>query len=127
MVNDLLTRIKNAGFAGHEYVQAPFSNFDFAIAKVLEENGFIARVEKRTLEKKKNILKITLKYHGKKPAISDFKIISKPSRRLYAGYRDLKTVKRGYGIAVLSTPEGILTDKQAKKKKVGGEELFHIW
>lgn len=126
MVNDLLARIRNAGLAGHESVQAPFSNFDFAVAKVLQENGFLAEVEKRA-SGKKGIIQITLKYRGKKPAISGFKIISKPSRRLYTGYRDLKAVKRGYGIAVLSTPEGILTDKEAKKKKVGGEELFHIW
>ncbi len=126
MVNDLLARIKNAGLAGHASVQAPFSNLDFAVAKALEERGFIAGVEKRALGKK-NVLEITLKYRGKEPAISGFKIMSKPSRRLYTGYRDLKAVKRGYGVAVLSTPEGVLTDKEAKKRKVGGEELFQIW
>jgi small subunit ribosomal protein S8 len=126
MYYDLLARIKNASLAGHEFVQAPFSNFDFAVAKVLEKNGFIKSVEKRAAGKK-GVLKIALKYRGREPAISGFKIISKPSRRLYTGYRDLQAVKRGYGLLVLSTPQGVLTDREAKSKKVGGEELFQIW
>jgi small subunit ribosomal protein S8 len=126
MVNDLLARIKNAGMARRETLQAPFSGLDFEIAKILEREGFLKKVEKRGAGKK-SFLDITLNYRGRNPAISGFKIISKPGRRLYAGYRDLKAVRRGYGIAVLSTPEGVLTDKEARKKKVGGEQLFQVW
>lgn len=126
MYSDLLARIKNAGMAKKESVQMPFSGFDFEVARVLQEKGFLANVEKRNLGKK-SVLQITLKYRGEEPAISGFKIMSKPSRRLYARYRDLRPVKRGYGVLVLSTPEGVLTDKEARKKKVGGEYLLEVW
>lgn len=126
MVTDLLARIKNAARARKESVRAPFSRLDFEVAKKLEENGFLSKVEKRVYGKK-NFLEITLKYVGREPALRDFQIVSKPSRRLYTGYRELRPVKRGYGMAVLSTPRGVLTDKEAKKYKVGGEELFRVW
>lgn len=126
MLTDLLTRIKNAGMARHNSLQAPFSKFDFEVAKVLQKEGFLKNVEKRSAGKKV-FLDITLNYRGRNPAISGFRVTSKPSRRLYTGYRELKAVKHGYGVAILSTPEGILTDKDARNKKVGGEQIFQIW
>ena len=126
MYYDLLSRIKNGQQARLETVQAPFSKFDFAVAKTLEEAGYVAKAEKRTIGKK-TVIEVELKYTNNTPAITDFKIISKPSRRMYAGYAELKPVKQNFGMSVLSTSAGIMSNKQARKQKVGGEFLFQIW
>jgi len=126
MYHTLLTRIKNAQRARQESFQMPFSNFDFELAKVLAENGYLAAASKKTLGKK-NFLEVKIKYDDDRPAISDFRIMSKPSRRLYSGYKELKSVRQGYGIAILSTPAGVMTGKKARREKVGGEYLFEIW
>ena len=126
MYYSILAKIKNAERARKETFQTPFSNFDNAVAKVLEEKGFIAGAEKRTVGKK-FFLEITLKYKKGEPAMTDFKIMSKPSRRFYKGYRELKPVRQNYGIAVISTPSGVMSNKEAGKKKLGGEYLFEVW
>jgi small subunit ribosomal protein S8 len=126
MYYDLLVRIKNAGNARKENLLAPYSNFDLAIGQVLVQAGYLRSVEKRVIGKK-NFLEVSLKYHQKKPVMTDFRLMSKPSRHLYSSYRDLRPVRQHYGFAVLSTPQGVMSNKEAKKQKVGGEYLFEIW
>ena len=126
MYYDLLAKIKNAQHAKKEVIHTPFSNFDFAILKVLVDAGYIQDVQKRNVGKK-SILEVRVRYVHDRPALTDFKIVSKPSRRLYAGYRDIRLVKQGHGIAIISTPEGVMTGKGARKGKLGGEYLFEVW
>src|SRR5262245_3679001 len=126
MYYDLLTRIKNAGRAEKETVLAPFSNMDLAVAKILVEAGFLKSADKRVIGRK-NYVEVAIAYRDKKPVLTDFKLISKPSRHLYGGYRELAPVRQGYGISVLSTPKGVMTNRTARKEKVGGEYLFQIW
>jgi len=99
---------------------------DFAVAGILVKAGYLKDVQKKTIGKK-NALEIKLAYMDDQPVLNDFKILSKPSRHFYTGYRKLKTVKQGYGLSVISTPSGIMSGKEAKKTKVGGEYLFEIW
>lgn len=96
-----------------------------AIAEVLEQEGYITGIDKKA--KKDGVLSVTLAYKDGAPVVQGVKRISKPSRRLYVGVRDIKAVKRGYGAVVLSTPAGVMSGKQAKIKNVGGEVLFEIW
>ncbi|MFH0890938.1 MAG: 30S ribosomal protein S8 [Candidatus Liptonbacteria bacterium] len=126
MFYDLLARIKNAQSARKESFQMPFSTFDLAVARVLAESGYIKEAEKRG-SAKKPLLEIKLKYSAGHPAMTDFKIVSKPSRHIYSDYRSLKPVRQGYGMAIISTPKGIISGKQAKQDKVGGEYLCEIW
>jgi small subunit ribosomal protein S8 len=126
MYIDLLIKIKNGQQARAEFVKLPYTNMDMAIAEVLEREGFIESVSKKGRMPRRAI-EIKLKYENGKGRISDVKFLSKPSLRQYGGYRDLKTVKQGYGTAILSTPKGILTARDARKAKVGGALLFEIW
>ena len=126
MYYDLLARIKNAFAARKEMVQAPFSEFDFSIAKFLQSAGYLAAVDKRVTGKK-SVLEIRLKYKNHEPSLTDFRLMSKPGRRMYIGYRDMQTVKQGHGLAVISSPEGIVSNREARKKKLGGEYLFQVW
>ena len=126
MYYDLLTRIKNAARAGKETLSAPFSKFDYAIAKVLVAEGYLKSAEKRVVGKK-NFLELSIAYDGKTPVLSDFRLLSKPSRHPYSGYRELRPVRQQYGLSVLSTPKGVMTNRAARKEKVGGEYLFEVW
>ncbi len=126
MYYDLLVRIKNAGAAKKETVQAPFSRFDAAIAKVLVDAGYLAGAEKKSIGKK-SVLDIKLRYNGKDPVFTNFRFMSKPGKRVYEGYRELRPVKQHTGLAILSTPNGIMTNREARKQKVGGEYLFEVW
>src|SRR3989338_6685561 len=110
MFYDLLARIKNAQSARKESFQMPVSNFDLAVAKVLVETGYIKEAERRGSAKK-----------------SFLKIIRKPSRHIYSDYRSLKPVRQGFGNAILSTPQGVISGKKAKQDKVGGEYLCEVW
>jgi small subunit ribosomal protein S8 len=125
-IADMLVSIKNAQAVGKTTVSIPFSNLKYKISQILEKNGFIEKVEKRGRGPKR-FIEITLKYENKVPAISGFKRISKPGQRIYLPYKKIKKVKGGYGIAIISTSKGILTDKEAKKQKIGGEILCEIW
>lgn len=122
-IADLLVRIRNAGLVKKVSVVVPASKMTTAVATVLEKEGYLAGVAK----KKVGPMTLTLAYKNGQPVISGSKRISKPSRRMYMGVRDIKPVKRGHGLLVLSTPAGILTGKQAREKRVGGEVLFEIW
>jgi small subunit ribosomal protein S8 len=126
MYHDFLIRIKNAGRARLETAQAPFSKLNFAIAKVLMETGYLEDVQKRVVGKK-SFIDVRLRYKGKQPIFTDFKIMSKPGRRLYSGYRELRPVRQHFGLAILSTPQGVVTNRSARKQKVGGEYLFQVW
>ena len=123
MYYQLLPQIKNAIGARKDRMTIPFSVMDFAVLKSLVEAGYVKSVEKETIGKK-NFLVVKL---PKKGGMSDFKLISKPSRHRYADYRSLRSVKQGHGAGVLSTSKGIMTDREARKQKVGGEYLFEIW
>lgn len=122
---DLIIRIKNGYLAKNEIIESPHSRFKEEILKLLKDIGFIKDFQTEGEIKKRFIIKLF--YKNKRPALTDIKIISKPGQHQYVSYKDLKPVLGGLGYSVLSTPQGILTDKQAKKKKVGGELLFNIW
>jgi len=121
-ISDMLVRLQNASRVGHSSVTLPFSAMKQSIAKVLEQEGYIADTKK-----KDNTLTVNLIYKNSRPAINGVKRISKPSRRMYVGVRDIHQVKRGAGLLVISTPAGILAGKEARAKRVGGEPLFEIW
>ena len=125
-IADMLTRIRNAGSAGHATVDIPQSNLKKSIAKILLDEGYIEKyelVEGNT----QGIIRVTLKYSGKKHVISGIKRISKPGLRVYAGSDDMPKVLGGLGIAIVSTNQGVITDKQARKLHVGGEVLAFVW
>lgn len=121
-ISDFLVRLQNASRVQKESVSVPVSRMKRAIAEVLAREGYLADIDT-----KNNALKVSLIYIDGRPAINGVKRISKLSRRMYMGVRDLKPVKRGRGLLVLSTPMGILTGLQARQNRVGGEALFEIW
>lgn len=123
-IGDFLVRLKNASKVRRDSVLVPASNMNTELAKLLKKEGYIADFEKRP---KRNALEVMLVYKEGVSAINDAKRISKPSRRMYMGVRDIKPVKRGRGILVLSTPKGLLTGRDATKERVGGEVLFELW
>lgn len=125
-ISDMLTSIKNSQAVGKETVVIPFSNLKYEIAKILEREKFIEKVEKKG-RKGKRIIEITLKYIEKTPAISGLKRISKPGRRIYLPVKKIKKVKSGYGLAIISTSKGLMTDKEARKQKLGGEVICEVW
>lgn len=125
-ITDMLNRIGNAQAVGHPTVDIPFSNLKYEIAKILEKAGFIEKIEKKGKKIKRSI-EITLKYANKIPAISGLKRISKPGQRIYLPSQKIKKVKGGYGIAIISTSRGLMTGKEARKQKLGGEVLCEIW
>lgn len=126
MYYDFLARLKNATMAKKEKMIVPFSKMDAAVLKALVENGYIKSADTEVIDKK-NVIVVRLAYKNKAGSVNDFKIVSKPSRRFYFDYRSLRPVRQGYGVAVLSTSKGVMTNKEAKKQKIGGEYLFEIW
>ena len=125
-IANLLISLKNGGNAGKETVMVPFSNLSGEIAKTLFNAGYIASYAKKS-RAKGDVLELGVSYVDTKPKIHDVKRVSKSSRRIYCGVHDVKPVKHGRGLLVLSTPKGILTGEQARKEHVGGEALFEIW
>jgi len=124
---DMLNRIRNAQAVLKETVDIPFSDLKYGIAKILEKKGFVAKIEKKG-KKTRRTIEITLKYDANQPVISGLKRISKPGQRIYKKAKEIKPVKGGYGVAVISTPkEGLVTDKEARKKKLGGEVICEVW
>lgn len=123
MYIDLLIRIKNAQAARRETLKVRYSKMDAAVAEILKARGFLKTVEVKGRAPKKIIEIIP---NPERP-IQGVKLMSKPSRRLYGGYRELRKVKGGYGLMILSTPKGIMPADAAKKEKVGGQLLFEIW
>ncbi len=123
-IGDFLVRLQNASRVGHTHVRAPYSMMKEAVAKVLHQEGYIAEISKH---KKGEPLEVALSYKNNQPVITGYKRVSKPSRRMYLGVRDLHPIKRGHGLQVLSTPGGVMSSKEAKTKRLGGEVLFEIW
>lgn len=126
-VGDFLVRLKNASAVKKHTLSIPYSAFKHAIAEKLKDAGYIQSIEKKG-KKVRKTLDVTLKYdEAGKPAIRGMKRVSKPGRRLYRSVREIIPVRYGHGNLFLSTPKGILTGKEAKKEKIGGEALFEIW
>ncbi len=126
-IADMLTRIRNANTARHETVDVPASNMKKAIAEILNEEGYIKGYQ--VIEDgKQGVIRITLKYgQNKERVISGLKRVSKPGLRIYAGAEELPRVLKGLGIAIVSTSKGIMTDKNARANRVGGEVLAFVW
>ncbi|MCX6765984.1 MAG: 30S ribosomal protein S8 [Candidatus Moranbacteria bacterium] len=130
-ISDMLTRIRNAQRAGKEEVLISFSNLKMAIAKILEDKGYVERAVKEMKETKANI-RIYLKYLKdsnvkKAPAIRGIRRISKEGKRVYTGNRNIKPTRYGHGITVISTSRGVMTGKEARQQKVGGELICEVW
>ena len=124
---DMLTRIRNAHRARHEKVEVPSSRLRMGVAKVLKKEGFIKNY-KLVQDQKQGVLRIYLKYSDEdKPVIQGIRKVSKPGRRVYSGYEKIPVPRGGFGVTVLSTSKGIMSDKEAVLKKIGGEILCHVW
>lgn len=126
-IGDLIIRLKNAGMVGKETVSLPYSKLRHAVADKLADAGYVAGVSTAGKEVQEKTLEVTLSYENGAHRINGVKRISKPGRRLYTKVADIHPVKFGKGHMILSTPAGILTNEEAKEKKVGGEQLFLIW
>lgn len=125
-ISNLIISLKNAQLAGRPLVTVPFSNFKLAIAELLKQEGYLKSITKKG-KKVKKFLELELASGEGAKRINEVKRMSKPSRRMYHGAAEVKSVRQGYGIAVYSTPKGVLTDKAAREAKVGGEILFNIY
>jgi small subunit ribosomal protein S8 len=128
-IADLLTRIRNAIMAGHKVVEAPVSNLKKEVARILFEKGYILSYKVVDGEGPQGVLKIALKYNSKskKPAIKAIQRVSRPGLRQYIGVDEMPRVLNGLGIAIISTSKGLMTDKEAKKEKIGGEVLCYVY
>jgi small subunit ribosomal protein S8 len=122
---NLLIAIKNAGLVNKVSVIQPSSKMKVAILEVLKREGYIKTY--KVAEGLKPTVEVVLEYKGGAPRVSGVTRVSKPSKRTYIGVKHISSVKYGHGLAVLSTPKGIMTDKEARKEMVGGEVLFNIW
>lgn len=126
-IADMLTRIRNASLIRHTQVVMPSSKLKMAIAQILAEEGFI-RGYNVTDESPQPRLVLGLKYTGRgKPVITGLERVSKPGRRVYTGYKDIPWVRSGLGINIVSTPQGLMTGRKARRTKVGGEILCNVW
>ena len=125
---DMLTRVRNANKARHEKVDVPASNLKGNVIRILKDEGYIKNY-KLIKDGKQGILRIYLKFEGetKKQVISSLKTLSKPGRRRYVGADEIPSVLRGLGLTILSTSKGVMTDKEARKLKLGGELLCSVW
>ena len=123
-IADFLTRIRNANQAKHEVLEVPASNIKKGIAEILKREGFVKNVEVIE-DDKQGIIRVFLKYGQR--VITNLKRISKPGLRVYSKREDVPKVLNGLGIAIISTSEGLLTDKEARQKNVGGEVIAYVW
>jgi small subunit ribosomal protein S8 len=128
-IADLLTRIRNAIMAGHKVVEAPASNLKKEVARILFEKGYILSYKVIDGDGPQGVLKIALKYNtkSKKPAIKTIKRVSRPGLRQYIGVDEMPRVLNGLGIAIISTSKGLMTDKEARTEKIGGEVLCYVY
>jgi len=135
-ITDMLNRIRNAQAVFKPTVSIPFSKLKYELAKILEKQGFVEKAERKGRKTEKSI-ELTLKYIDKKPAegearqrrpsISGLKRISKPGQRIYNSWRDIRRVRGGFGMSIISTSKGLKTNKEARRQKLGGEVLCEIW
>ena len=126
-IADLLTRVRNANTAKHATVDVPASNVKKAITPILVDEGYVKSFQ-LIEDGKQGVIRITLKYiDGKTPVITGLRRVSKPGLRIYSSCEDMPKVRKGLGIAIVSTSKGIVTDKKARELNVGGEILAYIW
>lgn len=125
-IADMLTRIRNAAMIKAEKVDIPASRIKLELAKIFKEDGFI-RAYKILKDRKQGILRLTLKYVENDNVISGLKRVSKPGRRVYVGKNEIPRVMGGVGIAVITTPKGILSDRACRRDGVGGEVICYVW
>ena len=125
-IGDMIARVKNAQARYHKKVELPSSNFKSKIADILKNEGFIKDFKVSSIEKK-NVLSLELKYHSGNPVISNFERVSKPGRRIFSSADSLPKINNGLGIAILSTPKGVMTDIDARKQRVGGEIICKVF
>ncbi|WP_392445391.1 30S ribosomal protein S8 [Sneathia vaginalis] len=125
-IADMLTRIRNANVAKHATVAVPFSRIKESIANILKNEGYIVDYEIKEEGTKKDIV-VTLKFVDGEEVVKGLRRISKPGRRVYSSVDNLPKVLGGLGIAIVSTPKGVLTDKECRKHSVGGEVLCYVW
>jgi len=125
-ISNMLIVMKNGNLAGKESVSLPYSKMKHAIAECLKKEGYVNNISKK-VKKNQPVLEVELVYTEKKPKIAEVERISKQSRRVYFGMKDIHRVRNGAGLLVLSTPKGILSGKEARREQVGGEALFRIW
>jgi small subunit ribosomal protein S8 len=125
-IADFLTRIRNAVQARHRVVEIPASRMKASMADILKNQGFISNYEK-VEEGPQGTLRLTLRYSEGKPSVLGLRRVSRPGLRRYAGATELPRVKNGLGIAIISTSQGLMTDKEARSKNVGGEILCFVW
>ena len=126
VIADMLTRIRNASNAKHETVDVPASNMKKAIADILVREGYVKSCE-TVDDGKQGVLRIALKYNGKDRVIKGIRRVSKPGLRMYAGFENMPKVMNGLGVAIISTSKGVMTDKEARAQKIGGEVLAFVW
>lgn len=125
-IADFLIRLKNSVRARQESFTAPYSRIKAEIARILKEEGFIWNYEVDTTGKFP-VLRLTNRYDGRTPALTDVRRVSKPGRRQYVGAQEVPKIVKGFGISILSTPRGIMTGRKARKENVGGEYLADVW
>ena len=125
-IGDMIARVKNAQARNHKKVELPSSNFKAKIADILKNEGFIKDF-KVASEENKAVLSLELKYYSGNPVISNFERVSKPGRRIFSSANGLPKINNGLGIAIISTPKGVMTDMDARKQKVGGEIICKVF
>ena len=126
-IGDMIARIKNAQVRNHKKLELPSSNFKVKIADVLKNEGFIIDYKVNKKESNKADLMINLKYNSGSPVISTIERISKPGRRIFSSAQSLPKINNGLGIAIISTPKGVMTDIEARKQKLGGEIICKVF
>ena len=126
-IGDMIARIKNAQVRNHKKLELPSSNFKVKIADVLKNEGFIIDYKVNKKETNKTDLMINLKYNSGSPVINTIERISKPGRRIFSSAQSLPKINNGLGIAIISTPKGVMTDIEARKQKLGGEIICKVF
>ena len=126
-IGDMIARVKNAQARNHKKVELPSSNFKSKIANILKNEGFIKDFKIKSEIQNKPLLTLELKYHSGNPVISAFERVSKPGRRIFSSAEGLPKINNGLGIAIISTPKGVMTDIDARKQKVGGEIICKVF
>ena len=124
-ISDLLTRIRNANMAKLQKVAVPSSKMKLQVLKILKDEGYIA--DYSLSDKYHGVIKVYLKYNNGKPVISDLQRMSRPGRRFYSDTDSIPETLNGFGITIISTSKGVMTDKEAKKLRVGGEVVCKVW
>ena len=125
-IGDMIARIKNAQARNHKKVELPSSNFKAKIADILKNEGFIKDFKVNS-EDNKSVLSLELKYYSGNPVISAFERVSKPGRRIFSSADSLPKINNGLGIAIISTPKGVMTDIDARKQRIGGEIICKVF